>query len=155
MGVINAPLWTSTPAVAVAGDYAFTGCTDATLRVASIADKQHPVEVGFHGSTGIPSDIVVSGGYVYVGVGAPGLQIYQFYGAGVEETMNDGRGTKNVGPTILSGSSVHSLGSRVAFDAMGRRVLNPRSGIFFVRGAVSGEPSAVGASAVRKVVVTR
>jgi len=43
----------------------------------------------------------------------------------------------------------------VAFDAMGRRVLNPRSGIFFVREAASREPSAVGVSAVRRVVVTR
>jgi len=38
----------------------------------------------------------------------------------------------------------------VVFDAMGRRVLNPRSGILFVR-----EPSAIGRgpSAVTKVVI--
>ena len=74
--------------------------------------------------------------------------------SGVEETMNDERGTKNVGPTVLSGSSVQSLGSKVIFDAMGRRVANPRSGIFFVqeRSAVSGKPSAV---SVRKVVIQR
>jgi hypothetical protein len=55
------------------------------------------------------------------------------------------------GPTILSGAAgARRLASCVVFDAMGRRVLNPRSGIFFVR-----EPSAVGGkpSAVTKVVV--
>ena len=40
----------------------------------------------------------------------------------------------------------------VAFDAMGRKVLNPKSGVLFVRerSAVSGEPSAV-----TKVVIQR
>jgi hypothetical protein len=42
----------------------------------------------------------------------------------------------------------------VVFDAMGRRVANPRSGIYFIReqSAVGGKPSTV---AVRKVVVQR
>jgi hypothetical protein len=58
-------------------------------------------------------------------------------------------------PTILPGASgVKRPASSVAFDAMGRRVANPRSGIFFVqeRSAVSGEPSAV---TVRKAVITK
>ena len=53
----------------------------------------------------------------------------------------------------LEATVVRSLPRRaLAFDAMGRRVLNPRSGVFFVR-----EPSAVGGqpSAVTKVVITR
>jgi hypothetical protein len=40
----------------------------------------------------------------------------------------------------------------VAFDAMGRRVVNPKSGVYFVRSTVCGEPSAV---AIRKVVIQR
>ena len=72
-------------------------------------------------------------------------------GAGVEETAN-GEGRKaNGGPTILSGSMVHSLESMVIFDAMGRRVVNPRSGVYFVR-AVSGRLSAV---SCRKVILQR
>ncbi len=56
-------------------------------------------------------------------------------------------------PTVLSGASgVKRLGSGVAFDAMGRRVANPRSGILFVRQA-SGVMR--GASSVTKVVITR
>jgi hypothetical protein len=78
------------------------------------------------------------------------LRILQFYGTGVQETMNDERVTRNVRPTV-----VRSLpAGAVAFDAMGRRVMNPRSGIFFVQepSAVSGKPSAV---TVRKVVIQR
>ena len=44
--------------------------------------------------------------------------------------------------------------SAAAFDAMGRRVTSPKTGVYFVRtepSAVSGKPSAV---AVRKVVLT-
>ena len=53
-------------------------------------------------------------------------------GAGVEEAMNDEwRAMKN-GPTVLSGSKVQSLESVVLFDAMGRRTLNPKSGVYFV-----------------------
>lgn len=55
--------------------------------------------------------------------------------------------------TILPGASIAKrLASSVVFDPMGRRVLNPRSGVFFV-----SEPSAAGsrASAVTKVAVPR
>jgi hypothetical protein len=60
--------------------------------------------------------------------------------------------SRKLEPTVLSGSGVGRLASSVAFDAMGRRVVNPRSGVLFVqeRSAVSGEPSAV-----TKVVITR
>jgi photosystem II stability/assembly factor-like uncharacterized protein len=57
-----------------------------------------------------------------------------------------------VGPTILTeASGVESLGSGALFDALGRRVLSLKPGIYFVR-AVSGEPSAAGC---RKLVLTR
>jgi hypothetical protein len=56
------------------------------------------------------------------------------------------------GPTVLSGaSSVQRLASSVVFDATGRRVTEPRSGVYFVR----AEPQAASPNpqAVRKVVV--
>jgi len=43
---------------------------------------------------------------------------------------------------------VHSLSSKVVFDALGRRVLNPKSGVCFV--AEYGERSTVH---VRKVII--
>jgi hypothetical protein len=66
---------------------------------------------------------------------------------GVEESMNDERGTMNVGPTILR----RLPPGTVAFDATGRHVLNARPGVYFVR-AVSDKLSAV---SCQKVVVAR
>jgi len=39
----------------------------------------------------------------------------------------------NAGPTIMSGAEVQGLSSKVVFDALGRRALNPASGVYFVR----------------------
>jgi len=47
---------------------------------------------------------------------------------GIEERMKDEGGRMNSGPTIPS----RLPPGAVAFDAIGRRVLNPRSGIYFV-----------------------
>jgi len=56
-------------------------------------------------------------------------------------------------PTILSGSMVRSLEPEVLFDAAGRRVRNPRSGVYFIcEGAGRREQGGV---RVRKVVVQR
>ena len=58
----------------------------------------------------------------------------------------------SLGSTILAeGSCVKRLASGGVFDAMGRRALNPKSGVFFVR-AVSGKLSAV---SCHKVIITR
>jgi YVTN family beta-propeller protein len=56
-------------------------------------------------------------------------------------------------PTVLSASSIQNLKSGFVFDAMGRRVVRPRSGVYFLR----EEPQATGGKpqAVRKVVVTK
>jgi DNA-binding beta-propeller fold protein YncE len=73
---------------------------------------------------------------------------------GLEEMRSAKRRTTNVGSTVLSGASgVKRLASCVVFDAMGRRVAHPRSGVFFV----CPEPSAESRrqSAVTKVVITR
>jgi hypothetical protein len=55
-------------------------------------------------------------------------------------------------PTILAGASgVRRLASSVLFDPMGRRVLQPKLGIYFVRDARAQAQT----QAVRKVVITR
>ena len=41
----------------------------------------------------------------------------------------------------------------VAFDAMGRRVLDPKSGVYFVRGESALSSQHSGAAALRRVVV--
>jgi hypothetical protein len=61
--------------------------------------------------------------------------------------------TKDEGGRMKSATVLRRLpAGAVAFDAMGRRVLNPKPGIYFVR-----ERSAAGGErpAIRKVVVTR
>jgi len=84
----------------------------------------------------------------------PDIGADEFTGGGVEETPSAELRAPNAGPTILSGPRVQSLESMVFFDATGRRVLDPKSGILFVRerSAAGGERSAF---AVRKVVIQR
>jgi len=53
------------------------------------------------------------------------------------------------GPTILSGAAVGRLVSSVVFDAMGRRAVNPKPGVYFVR----DQHAQAQAQAVRKVIV--
>jgi YVTN family beta-propeller protein len=75
--------------------------------------------------------------------------------AAMHEGPGPQAGSRKPAATVLSGASgVRLFASSVVFDAMGRRVMDPRSGVFFVRerSAASGEPSAV---SVRKVVITR
>jgi hypothetical protein len=118
--------------------------------------------------------VAAIGDYAYVADDDVGLQICQFYGAGVEE-----RGTPDVGrivpiPTIVRGMlelppgkpGQSTTGQSLVFllDASGRKVmeLHPgpndvsrlSPGVYFVRSAVSGERSAVGGE-VRKVVLTK
>lgn len=72
---------------------------------------------------------------------------------GIEETHSAERRTANVGSTVRSLSNTQGLESKVFFDAMGRRVAHPRSGVFFVCPAPSVESRRP--SAVTKVVITR
>jgi hypothetical protein len=72
---------------------------------------------------------------------------YRLTRPGVEEKAKDDRRTQNRGAAVMR----RLPAGAVAFDAMGRRVLNPKSGVYFVR-AVSGKPSAV---SCHKVVIQR
>jgi hypothetical protein len=70
---------------------------------------------------------------------------------GVEESPTPQASSRELGPTILSGASgVQRLASSVVFDAMGRRVLNPRSGVYFVT-----KHGARGTVRARKVLIPR
>ncbi len=70
---------------------------------------------------------------------------------GVEESFKPQAVSSKLAPTILSGArGVRHLASCVVFDAMGRRVTNPKPGVYFVRQASSVRRDA---SSVTKVVV--
>ncbi len=129
------------------GSMVYVAASTMGLRVISVEDPAHPLEVGHYDESGQGNGVTVAGGYIFLGDGSTGLLILQYYGAGVQETMNDERATRDVRPTVI-----RSLPAGVvAFDAMGRRVLNPRAGICFVREAQAQAQ----AQAVRKVIVTR
>lgn len=121
---------------------------DFGLRVISVADPAHPVEVGFHDTPGLALGVATDGEYAYVVDSDAGLLIYEFYGSGVEESRRPQAPGRKPKPAVMR----RLPQGAAAFDATGRRVLEPRSGILFVREAVSGGRSAVD---VRKVVVTR
>jgi hypothetical protein len=74
------------------------------------------------------------------------------YATGVEESRKPQAASYKPQPTILSGASgVKRLASCVVFDATGRRVLNPKPGVYFVREAQAQAQ----AQAVRKVIIQR
>jgi hypothetical protein len=63
------------------------------------------------------------------------------YGAGgvVEEGQKQPAASRELRPTAVS----HLAPGAVAFDAMGRRVLNPKPGIYFMRAAAAAQPRKV------------
>ncbi len=137
------------------------------LRVVSIEDPAHPLEVGHYKEIGQACGVSLAGGYIFVADGGAGLLILQYYGAGVQETMNDERVSMNVGPTIVRGvlrmgDRGQKTGDRVELlDVSGRKVLGLKPGandvralspgVYFVREA----QSQAHAQTVRKVVVQR
>jgi hypothetical protein len=130
--------------VAVEGSYLYVGASG--VKAFSIADPGRPVEIGHYTIEGTAAaGVAAAGGYAYVACSSAGLQIFQYYGPGIEESHKPQAASSKLA-TIL----VRSLPpSAMAFDAMGRRALNPQSGIFFVREAQAQ------AQAICKVVVTR
>lgn len=144
VGYCGAPAYSY--GVAVSGSNAYFADGAAGLRVISVSNPAYPGEVGYYDTLGIAHSGTVSGDYVYVADGSAGLQIYQFYGLGVQETMNDVRVTRNLPQTVIRSLPPGA----VAFDAMGRRVLNPKSGVYFVRDEQRG---AWDVGRMRKVVV--
>jgi hypothetical protein len=171
VGQCNLPGGGGPAGVAVNGVYAYVADQDGGLRVVSVADPAHPMEVGHYvEQNGLDEPLCVAafGDYVYVGTLWDGLRAYQFYGAGVQETMNDGRGTMNAGPTVVRGvlslplaSGVERLASCVLLDATGRKVLQLKPGANDVRALAPGVYFVKEAQAqaqeksVRKVIITK
>jgi hypothetical protein len=116
------------------------------LRVISVADPSHPLQVGHYDESGQGKGVTLAGGYIFLGDGFTGLLILQYYESGMEEISKP--------PTLrrkLAATVVRSLPQgAVAFDAMGRRVLAQRPGVYFVR---DQERGAWDAGRTRKVVV--
>ena len=115
--------------VAASYGYAYVAADEDGLLAISVADPTHPVQVG---SYDVPNwwanGVTVSGDRVYVAFGSAGLQIFQALG-GVEE------GPKPQAASYKPAASVvrHLPAGAVAFDALGRRALSPKTGVYFVR----------------------
>jgi len=139
---------------ALAGEFEYIAADEDGLRVISIADPVHPVQVAFYD---VPDQwangVIVVGGYVYVAYGMAGLQVFQALG-GIEESHKPQVSSRKPAATVLSGASgVRRLASSVVFDALGRRTLSPKPGVYFLsskQSAASRQPLAV-----TKVIVSR
>ena len=73
--------------ISLEGSRAFVAATSQGLRVISVADPAHPVELGYYDIPGPQgaSGVTAVGDYAYVAYDWKGLQVFQYYGAGVEE----------------------------------------------------------------------
>jgi YVTN family beta-propeller protein len=123
------------------------GSDDVTVIDCATDSAVASVEVG-HTPYAIASNPAQCRVYV-ANQGGSSISVLRDSGSGIEESFKP----KAIGHK-LAATVVRSLPvGAVAFDAMGRRVANPRSGIFFVReGAGRREQGGV---RVRKVVVQR
>jgi len=159
--------------VAIVGNYAYVADDDGGLRVINTTNPQNPQEAGYHGTPAAALGVAAAGDYAYV-ADYYGLQVYQFYGAGIEQ----GRATPrqptaySLQPTATIVRGVLELaggkpgqsttGQSLVFllDATGRRVaeLHPgrndvsrlEAGVYFVQSAIDHRQPKV-----TKVVVTR
>ena len=123
-----------------------------------MSDPANPLIGGYYDKPlgHIPNNVAVAGGYVFAASESSGLEVYQFYGTGVEESPRPQALSRKPKAKTLYGTSTLDLDACCAlFDAMGRRVANPRSGIYFV----SEEPQATSpkpqARTIRKVVIQK
>ena len=88
--------------LAVSGDYVYVvpGIQAGGLRVISVADPANPAVVGYHylGANCVALD----GSYIYAGA-ARSLAILQFYGEGVEESLDPQVTSVKLGLTVVRG----------------------------------------------------
>jgi hypothetical protein len=130
------------------GDMAYVGVGACGLWAVSIADPAHPLEVGHYRENGQANGVTLDDGYIFVADGSTGLLILQYYQSGVEESFGPQAPSRRLLPTV----SRSLPPGAVVFDAMGRRVLDPKPGVYFVRDEGRG---AGDVGRVRKVVVQR
>ena len=149
------------------GGYAYcAGGSDMSVRVVAVADPAHPSQVGYYVTQGYATAAAASGGYIYVADDTLGLQIYQYYGGGVEETPHAEVRTTKCLSTVVQGvlmlgavDSKQNTGYRAELlNVAGRKVAVLHAGandvsrlapgVYFVREAQAQ------AQAVRKVIIT-
>ncbi len=136
-------------AVDVNGDKAYVGADFGGVRVISVSDPANPFEVGYYSLPEGVSGVVAAGEYIYLANSFDGLQILQYFESGIEESHQPLAQSRKLAATVIRNLPAGA----VAFDAMGRRVVNLTPGIYFMWEeplASSSKPQAV-----RKVVVTR
>jgi len=136
-----------------------------------VSNPQAPREVGFYDTPAGAYCVEEAGGYAYVADSDSGLQIIEFYGAGMEESHKPQATSFKPGSSIVRGVLLLFEavgGGRLAegahlLDIGGRKVLDLKPGANDVRAVAPGvyfvreEPQAASLmpQAVRKVVVTR
>ena len=152
--------------VAVVGSYAYVADDSAGLRVISVSDPAHPVEVGFYITAGYARGVAVVGNYAHVADCDAGLQVIEFRAPGIEEARKPGANGQQQMPTIVRGVlrlPVSPLTVHTAlFDMTGRQVMALRPGpndvsglahgVYFVRERGSGVQGFRGSGA--KAVIT-
>jgi hypothetical protein len=128
---------------AIGREYEYVAADEDGLRVISIADPAHPVEVAFYD---MPEQwangVSVVGGYVYVAYGMAGLQIFQGLDGIQESAMPQGTGNRPAASVVR-----HLPAGATVFDALGRRVSRPKQGVYFAQ--------EIQAHVVTKIVITR
>jgi len=154
--------------VALGDHYAYVvrGSSGENMRVISVADPTHPVEVGYYWLG--KYSVALSRGFVFVCSGRS-LAVLQFYGGGVEEVPSAEVSTTNRGASIVrgvltlaaEGSGQNTRHRAELLNAAGRKVLQLHAGandvsrlspgVYFVR----SEPQTIGfkRQVVCKVIV--
>jgi hypothetical protein len=135
--------------VTMDGNIAYVAEGPSGPNAVSIADPAHPLPVGYYYISHLnATGLTLAGAYIFVADFNIGLMVFQYYQSGVEELA-----MPHVPSRTLAATVVRNLpAGAVAFDAMGRRVMSPRAGVYFLRDDGRG---ARGAGGTRIVVVQR
>jgi len=136
--------------VVVSGGSAFVAADEAGLRVMSVASPMLPDTLWrYYDMPGWANGVTSDGDYVYVAYGDRGLQIFQYYGTGVEESNTPQGSNLKPDKTVIRSLPPGAA----AFDVMGRRATHLQPGVYFVRSGP--QVASVKPQAVRKVIITR
>lgn len=105
--------------VDVSGSYAYVAAAAYGLRVISIDDPEHPVEVGYYDTPGTAYGVAVSGNYACVAAASAGLRVISIADPAnpVEVGFHDSLGS-------ALGVAVSGSYAYVAYDFYGLRVIS-------------------------------
>jgi hypothetical protein len=119
--------------VATTGNYVHVADYGLGLRVIDVSNPQKPREVGHYATPGSACKVAASGGYDYV-ADESGLEIIQFYGAGVEEGKRLPAQCSRLTATVVRGVLTMPLTANrlpltaSLLDISGRKVMTVHSG---------------------------